>query len=153
MRRLVKLVAVFVLLSILSGCASPMAVGLRKSAQHYVPSGDLNKGCIYIYREKSYMGCIRGVYVTANGERIGALNNGTYFVHESDPGDVVISVENWLGDDPSRRVRVEAGKRYYLRGSIRMGLLDLAPYIERVAEIEGEGAIESLTYATLKEKR
>lgn len=153
MRRLAKLVAAFILLSILSGCATPMVVGLKKGPEHYVPSGDPNKGLIYAYRIWEYMGCLRGIYVTADGERIGALNAGTYFVYEADPGEVTISVENWMGKDPSRKINVEPGKRYYLKGSLKFGLMDVVPYIEIANDAEGEIVVQTLTYATLKSKK
>lgn len=149
MRKIAYLVMTFVLLFAISGCATPMVVGLKKGPQRYIPSGDPNKGYIYVYREGGWFGCLRGIFVTANGKRIGGLNSGTYFVYEADPGEIVISVENWLGEDPSRKINVEAGKRYYLKGSIEFGLVDASPYIERVHETEGESAIKSLTYATL----
>lgn len=150
MRRILDLVLVVVLLCAISGCATPMVVGLKKHSPQYIPSGNPNKGYIYIYRESEYFGCIRGIFVTANGERIGGLNSGTYFVHEADPGEIVISVENWLGEDPSVEINVEPGKKYYLRGAIQLGIVDASPYIERVFDNEGEKAVKSLTYATLR---
>ncbi|MDD4877275.1 MAG: DUF2846 domain-containing protein [Dehalococcoidales bacterium] len=149
MKRIIAGLCIMSFLFNLCGCATPMMVGLKKGPTHYVPSGDPNKGFIYIYREAEYFGCVRGIYVTANGKRIGGLNSGSYFVYEADPGDIVISVENWLGENPSRKIHVEAGKKYYLKGYLRFGFVDASPYIEWVHEEEGEGAIGSLTYATL----
>jgi len=145
-----KLIWLLLISILVSGCATPMAIGLKKSERHYVPSGDPNKGAIFVYREKEFAGCVRGIYVTANGKRIGGLNNGTYFVYESDPGNVVISVEDWLGDDPSRTINIKPQQKYYLKGSLQFGFWDAAPHIEIVHEQEGEAAIQSLTYATLE---
>lgn len=114
------------------------------------PSGDPNKGLIYVYRVWEYFGCVRGIYVTANGKRIGALNAGSYFVYEAAPGEIVISVENWIGKNPSRKINVEAGKKYYLRGSLKFGILDVEPYIEIANNAEGEVVVQTLTYATLR---
>ena len=151
MRKTIEVLVIFVLMLTISGCATSMMLSLKKEPQHFIPSGDPNKGYIYVYRESNLLGCVRGIYVTANGKRIGGLNNGTYFVYEADPGDVFISVENWLGDNPSRKILVEAGKKYYLKGSLTFGSMDATPYIERVNNEDGEKAIELLTYATLKE--
>lgn len=147
--RLAYLALVVVLVFSICGCATPAILGLKKGSKQYVPSGDPNKSCIYMYREGNYVGCLRGIFVTANGKRIGGLNSGSYFVYETEPGEIRISVENWLGKNPAVNVNVEAGKKYYLRGSLRMDILDCAPYIERVYEEEGEEAVRSLTYATL----
>jgi len=140
-----------VLICTITGCATPMMIGLKKESQRFIPSGDSDKGYIYVYRESSIFGCIRGIYVIANGKRIGGLNNGTYFVYEADPGEIFISVENWLGDNPSRKIYVETGKKYFLKGSLKFGSMDTTPYIERVNNEAGEKAIETLTYVTLAE--
>jgi hypothetical protein len=151
MTRIKDIALIAVLVCTITGCATPMMVGLKKEPQRFSPSGDPNKGYIYVYRENNIFGCVRGIYVTANGNRIGGLNNGTYFVYEANPGDVFISVENWLGDNPSRKIHVEAGKKYYLKGSLKFGSLDVTPYIERISSEDGERAVESLAYATLTE--
>ena len=145
-----KIILVLVLAMVVSGCATPMVIGLKKGEQHYVPSGDPNKGLLYLYREGEFFACARGIFVTANGKRIGGLNSGTYFVYEADPGDITISVENWLGTDPSRTINVKPGGKYYLKGSLKFGMWEPAPHIEIVIEQEGEAAVQSLVYATLK---
>jgi len=65
-----------------------MVANLKKHNNHYIPTSDPDKGLLYIYRESEYMGCLRGLYINANGKRIGGLNSGTYFVYESGPGEV-----------------------------------------------------------------
>lgn len=145
-------ILLFLGLFFLVGCATPMVASLDKHQSHYIPASNLNKGLICIYRESEFMGSLRGIYINADGKRIGALNSGTYFVYEADVGEIVISVENWLGKNPSRVIKVEAGKSYYLKAGIKMGGWDAVPYINIVAKEEGEGAIQELVYATMKEK-
>ena len=136
----------------LSGCATPMLASLQKHPGHYIPANDPNKGLIYIYRESAYIGTIRGIYVDINGKRAGALNSGTYFVYETGPGEIVISLENWLGKNPFRVINVESGKTYYVQGGIKMGLWDADLFIQVVDKEEGEANIQKLVYATMKEK-
>lgn len=145
----------FLLLSVLfllTGCATPMVASLEKHKGHYAPILNPNKALIYIYRDSSYIGSLRGLYIDGDGKRIGALNSGTYFVYETDPGERVIAVENWLGKAPYRVINVESGKRYYVKAGITMGIWDAAPFINIVVDEEGEGAISSLVYATMKQK-
>ena len=143
---------IFLLVSVIfiSGCATPMVASLEKHKNHYV-STDPNKGSVYIYRESGYVGCLRGIYITANNQRIGALNSGTYFVYESDPGEVKISAEDRLGKNPSRVINVEPKENYYLKAGINMGLWDADPYLNIVSREEGRGAVQELVYATMKE--
>ena len=148
MRKFIGILIALVLLLTLSGCATSMVLGLKKGS--YVPSGNPNKGYIYIYRTGGYFGCLRGIFVTANGKRIGGLNSGSYFVYEADPGEITISVENWLGENPSIKIMVEAGKKYYAKGSIEFGIIDATPTIDLIGEEQGEVEIRPLTYATFK---
>lgn len=139
-------------LFLLCGCATAMVANLTKHREHYASPGDPNFGLVYFYRESEFTGSLRTVYVDVDGKRRGALNSGTYFVFETTPGEHVASVENWLEEDSSRTIQVEAGKSYYIKGGIKMGLWDAVPYINFVDKQEGEGAIKDLNYATMKEK-
>ncbi len=137
---------------LLTGCATPMVANLDKHFGQYVPTNDSSKGIIYFYRESEFFGTIRGLYVDVDGKRKGALNSGTYFVYEVDPGAVIVSIENRLGSDPSRKINIEAGKTYYVKGGIKVGIMDADPYINVMAEDEGKSAVQALVYATMKAK-
>lgn len=138
-------------LTLFFGCAAPMSVNMVKHQGRYIPTENANKGLIYIYRESAYGASLRGIYVTADGKRVGALNSGTYFVYEANPGSVVISVENWMSkEDPSRTIKVEAGKSYYIQGGFKSGFWDIQPTLMIMNEAEGEGAIQPLKYETLE---
>jgi hypothetical protein len=143
------LIAVFSF--ILAACATPMSVPLDK--QTYAASSfaaNPQMAQIYFYREKNFQGSMRGIYITVDGQRVGGLNSGTYFVHEVLPGAHTFSVEDWLGEDPSRTITVNAGEQRYLKGSLQFGFWDAQPRIEIVANEEGQAAIQQLTYGILK---
>lgn len=135
----------------LSGCATPLVIGMDKQQSHFSPPESSNKGFIYIYREWSYEASLRGVFITADGKRIGGVNSGTYFVYETEPKTVVISCENWLGKDPARTITVEPGKSYYLKVDLKIGFLDTSPRITIVSQEEGEQAVRDCKYRTLRE--
>lgn len=135
-----------------AGCATPMAVSVDKQASAPVKV-DPRKAQVYFMRDQAFVASLRGIFVTDNGKRIGGLNSGTYFLYQATPGTHVFSVEDWLaGQDPSRKMTVAAGRKYYLKGSLQMGFWDAQPRIEIVAPEEGEAAISELTYATLSTK-
>lgn len=149
LRSLIAPVILFTAL-LISGCATPMALPLHKHESHYIPSGDEGKALIYVYWEFGYIGGARGIYVCINGERVGGLNRGTYFVYEADPGEIVISAENWLGEDSTNLITVEAGEVHYIRGRLVIwGDVDAIPKIEVVNNDEGEAAVLKLKYETL----
>ncbi|MGA2400608.1 MAG: DUF2846 domain-containing protein [Syntrophobacteraceae bacterium] len=144
-----RLCIVMLFVSFLSGCATPMAVPLKDQGK-YASVRDPNKGLIFIYRESSTAGLLRGIYIKANGKRVGALNSGTYFVYEANPGPVTFAAEDWIHGDRTRTIDIEAGKEYYIRGTLTMGVPDAEPHIEIVNDIEGKAAIEGLKYSTIE---
>jgi hypothetical protein len=133
----------------LSGCATPMAVRLKEQGK-FTSTRDPNKGLVFIYRESSMVAVLRGIYIKANGKRVGALNSGTYFVYEASPGPVTFAAEDWIQGDRTRTIDVEPGKEYYIRGTLSLGVPDIEPRIEIVNDTEGKEAIKGLKYSTLE---
>jgi hypothetical protein len=71
------------------------------------------------YREKKFAGSALHHTITMDGVEIGDLNNGTYFVIKATPG------EHKMHGDEAKDVftfTVEAGKTYYFRTEIKIGL-------------------------------
>jgi Protein of unknown function (DUF2846) len=135
---------------VLVGCSIPMKVSLKQHDRHYSHSSNPNQGLVYIYREDEWVGSIRGIYITANGKRVGALNNGTYFVYQAVPGKNVFCAENRLGDPACRTLSIDGGQTYYIRGNLKSGFWDAVPQLTIVHDAEGAGATESLKYTTLE---
>jgi hypothetical protein len=136
---------------LVAACSIPFILSLKEHDRPPTAPPDPGKALVVIYREKEYRGSLRGMYVTANDKRIGGVSNGTYFIHELAPGTHVFAVEDRLGKHPSRALTLEAGKRYYLRTELKMGVWDAQPYLTIVHDAEGQAAIKDLTYATLNE--
>ncbi len=138
-----------------TGCATPPNLPLNTQEGHYVSQNPKEKGTLFFYWEFGIWAIARGIYINANGRRIGGLNRGSYFCYEADPGEITISVEDWLRkdwqrEDQSETIKVEAGQRYYFRARLDFGLLDADPGIEIVDNAKGAAAIKKLKYATLK---
>ena len=146
-----RLFAILVIMATLAACTTPMSLPLVSSEDPYKSARSIGKGLIYIYRERDLNWGGRGIYIQANEKRIGGLNNGTYFVYETEPGDIVISAESNLEPEAiiKRHIKVIANGKYYLRGSFKQDAWDGHPYIEIVYDVEGEQAIQLLHYQTL----
>jgi hypothetical protein len=70
------------------------------------------------YREKKFVGSALHHTIYLDGEEIGDLNNGTYFIINAAPG------EHKMHADEEKDVfsfTVEAGKTYYFRTALQMG--------------------------------
>jgi hypothetical protein len=147
-------VALLVVTVQLSGCATPAALNLKEHASHFQPPANSEKGYIYFYRESSMLGAARGIYLVVDGNRVGGVNSGTYFVYEAVPGSHWIAAENSIEgvEKTKKSLNVAAGKEYFVRTTINFGHPDAWGDIHRVGEEEGKEAIKSLKYATLNEK-
>lgn len=147
-----KQVALLFIVIILTSCATPLSLHLKKVNANYEIHPEDNNGHIFIYRESEHALGARGIYITANGQRVGGVNNGTYFVYDTMPGEAEITAENLLDRNSSvkRKIMVERGNKYYIRASFKTGFWDAKPYIEIVYDKEGEQAIKSLSYEVLK---
>ena len=134
------------LLLSLAGCATPMAVSMKKQDSAIIRH-DPKMAQVYFYRDKAFTGVLRGIYIDIDDVRVGALNSGTYFTQDVQPGTHKFSVEDWLGkENPSRSLNVKAGEKYYLKGGMQMGFWDAQTTISISAKEEGEAAIQGLDY-------
>ena len=162
MKKLFSLLS-FMFFLVLLGCATPVSLNQANSVihkDHYpLPSDtvDDGKGLVFIYEEgeRFLPDLITAAHVTANGKRVGIISNGSYFVYAANPGVVVFDCEREVSssiDDykGSRSLRVEAGKRYYLRFTLMPRTIYVDGRFEIVPEEEGKQAIKNLTYVTMK---
>ncbi len=141
--------AAVLMICFISGCATSKTLDLVKKPEPYSPSEETGKGIIYIFREEQFVGSARGIYINANGKRIGGLNSGTYFVYEAKPGKVTISIDHPTGKDPARNFNLQPGQSYFLRAGLKLGLLEADPFLGVVSEEEGKKVVSGLTYAVL----
>lgn len=138
-------------LALLTGCATPVHLPLSKQEGHYSSPVSEDHGEIYVYREKELFGAARGIFVLHNGQRVGGVNSGTYFVIEAPAGRAEIAAENTQNpkDSVVRTINVAPKTKYYLRASLKAGFWDAQPFIEIMNAAEGEQAVLGLSYERL----
>ena len=69
------------MLAILSGCAS-----VTRQASNQYPDPKADKGLVYFYRERKFMGAAISYNIKEHNQIVGAVANGTYFFLEVAPG-------------------------------------------------------------------
>lgn len=79
------------------------------------------KGQIVFFRDKKFTGAAISYIVREEGEELGKLSNGSYFVHVAEPGTHAYVVHSEAKD--VFNLEVEPGETYYVVGSISMGVL------------------------------
>ena len=101
-----------------------------------------------VYRERHFTGGGVSYKVYDNGTRIGGLPNGAYFVYQAKPGLHKFTASTEVTDE--KPLMVEAGKTYYVRGEVQMGILIGRPHLIIVDRQEAEGAIKELHRVKMK---
>jgi len=145
MKRLEKtsrlaLIALVVCLAVLSGCASvPMATKEQDTAGKTFAQPPTDKAGLYVFRD-SFFGAALRKAVSIDGSVIGTTAKNTYFYKVIDPGSHTLSTESEFGDN-SIDFDADAGKNYYARQYIKMGVFVGGSGIEMVSEEEGKKGV------------
>lgn len=120
---MIRAVLLGVVVLVLGGCVGAQIMKDKPQPQ---PSAD--NAMVYFFRESHFAG--RGVVydVQDNGKTIGMLQSGTYFYYPAAPGDHTFSAKTESSSTVT--LHVEAGKTYYVRGSVTMGAFVGHPKLE-----------------------
>lgn len=141
--KIMKSLAILALsLVMLSGCAT---TNYAERPAQMIPEDDA--GLIYFFREKSFVGGGVSYAINENGVKLGALKNGTFFVIHATSGRHVYEAKTESG--AFVQLDVEAGRTYYVKGGVKMGVLAGRPELVQVTEAEAAGKIEKLKYTSL----
>ena len=121
----------------LSGCAS-VPMGSKESdaqAKTFAAPSPGNAG-LYIFRN-SFVGQALTKTVFVDAKSIGTSANKVYFYKEVPAGKHTISTQSEFSDN-ALEITVEAGKHYFIRQYIKMGVFVGGANLELVSEEEGK---------------
>ncbi len=128
----------------LTSCASVE----REAAPASPDRPERGKALVIFYRERHYIGGGVSYKVFDNGTRIGGLPNGAYFVYQAKPGAHKFTAST---ESTSEHVlTLEAGKTYYVRGEVHMGVLVGEPELVIADSKEAVDAIKVLRRVKMK---
>ena len=131
------------ILIVTSGCTSLQYQKLDK-----LPTVSEDKGLIYFFREKEFVGSMVSYYIYEGNEKLGGLQNGTFFYIEPTPGPHTYRAKTEAEEKVT--INVVAGETYYVKAEVKMGLLCGQPDLTIVHELEGKSDIPNLKYAIIK---
>jgi hypothetical protein len=85
-----------------------------------IPAPPAGKGEVVFFRKSAFQGSAVWFNVRENGEALGKLTNGVYFVAVEDPGAHAFTAATENKD--TLKLEVDPGEIYYVEGRITMGM-------------------------------
>jgi hypothetical protein len=107
-----------------------------------IPEVKEGQALVVFYREQRMAGAAIQFHVQQNAQPIGALTNGSVIIRDLDPGQYGFSSQVITGDSLS--LTVEAGKAYFVQGTVRMGVYAGRPKFTVVDEARARTAIAKI---------
>ena len=131
------------MLLILAGCQSQQEPS-KDFSKFIFQKPSANKGLIYIYRRRYMPGCAIEFSVMLKDKVVGVAKSGSYFTHELEPGKHELWVRTDITGQTTCPITIEAGKTYFIEGSMQMGLLVGRGTLTTVEESVGREYIPQL---------
>jgi hypothetical protein len=138
-------------LAVLTGCASvPMAPKEKDAASKTFSAPSPNMAGVYIYRTNTIAGAALSKRLSVDGVAIGSSAKGIYFHLEVKPCEHTLATQSEFGDN-TLKFTAEAGKNYFFRQYIKMGVFIGGSGIQAVSEEEGKQNVLQCSEASLAE--
>ncbi len=130
-----------------SGCASvPLSASADSAAAKAFPAPADGKAGIYVYRS-SFVGKALKKDVWIDGKCVGQSADKVFFYEQVDGGkEHTLSTESEFSPN-DLLLYAEAGKNYFIRQIIKMGVFVGGARLERVSDEEGKQEISELNLA------
>lgn len=147
MKKMFALLAILVV-AVLCGCAkTPSRSEYTEMNAAPQIEADTDSGIVYFLRESAFFGGGISYYIWEDTQKIGLLRSGSYFAHKATVGQHTY----WAETESKAFVTltVDAGKIYYVVGSVGMGMLAGRPTLEIVTEPVAKALMPDLKYTRL----
>ncbi|UVE18963.1 DUF2846 domain-containing protein [Pseudomonas sp. LS44] len=133
-------------IALLSGCASvPMESVEKNQELKAFPTPPENQVGVYIFRDSVLGGALKKT-VKIDNEVVGETAPNTYFYRVVSPGPHVLATESEFSDN-TLSLNTVAGKNYYVRQSIKLGVFVGGAKLQEVPEAEGQKGVASTELA------
>jgi hypothetical protein len=142
-----KLLCIIFLLSLFAGCASVKMEPKEASdtAKQFRQPAPGNAG-LYTYRDSTFGAALKKD-LWLDGKCIGESAPNVFFYTEVPGGHHVISTESEFSPN-DLALLLEAGKNYFVRQYIKLGVFVGGAGVESVSEEQGKAAVANLQLAT-----
>jgi len=134
------------LLVLLTAC-STVQTGQQSSST--VPDPSANLATVYFYRANNSPGSAVGVDIKDNGIDIGTLQDGTYFVCHTNPGQHALTATTDTAS--TQNFELQPGAIYYMEAGVVPSQHILRPSLSIVFDLQGQSAIQNLQLLSYNE--
>jgi hypothetical protein len=134
------------LLIVLTACSS-VQTGQLSSAVSGLSSNNL--ATIYFYRANNSPGSAVGVDIKDNGIDIGTLQDGTYFVCHTNPGQHALTATTDTAS--TQNFELQPGAIYYMEAGVLPSQHIFQPSLSIVFDLQGQSAIQNLQLLSYNE--
>jgi hypothetical protein len=97
---------------------------------------------VYFYRPHSSPGAAVGVDIKDNGIDIGTLQDGTYFIYHTNPGQHALAATTDTAS--TQNFKLQAGAIYYIQAGVVSRQHLFQPTLSVVFDLQGQTAIQNL---------
>lgn len=142
-----KLASSMIVVALLAGCASVKMEPKEasdKAKQFAAPRAGM--AGVYVYRD-SFVGKALKKDIWLDGKCIGESAPDTFFYTEASPGKHTLSTESEFSPN-DLAIMVEAGKNYFYRQFIKMGLVKGGADLEAIPDEQAKTAVGKLALAS-----
>lgn len=141
-----KLAFGVVILALLTGCATVKMEDQAASQQaKQFPQPSAGQAGLYVYRDSAFGAALKKD-IWVDGKCLGESAPNVFFFTEVAPGQRKVSTESEFSPN-DLALMVEAGKNYFVRQFIKMGLFVGGAGLETVPEEQGKAAVSKLELA------
>lgn len=139
MKKFTKLFVLLIISLMAISCVTP-GIGDFTEVMD-IPDG---KAVVYVYRPDDFSGWALVYDVKYQGEKVGTLHNKSYFYFFVEPGEHQITAKTET--ESIAYIEVEAGGSYYIRGTVKTGIMVGRPELMAVSSLQGRSEIVECNY-------
>jgi hypothetical protein len=100
---------------------------------------DESKSYVYFYRPCMIWGAARGITVYDGEESIAGLDCSTFYIYETIPGEHNFHADDWIRKERILAMDLQAGKKYFVKADLRIGIIDAVPSLTLMDNIDEIG--------------
>ena len=115
----------------------PAHLSKAEAVKFSPPSGMAN---LYIIRREAYLGCALNIPIALDGQQIGSLQTGSFFLKVISPGDHILSSFT-QAETATKTFKAREGQNIFYDIKGDMGLISMGTSIHKISDEDAKAAV------------